>query len=219
MTDHTPPVPAYRCLRIGWRGARRPASAAGGGWSFFTSGAGPGPRQRWQRPRTRLAYLRPPPRTCDLASSESPLDMRAPLNRVAPSNSCSGSQPQPAQHPSHRTLAEAHPKLAPDQLLDHGPGPERKSAAQLERVLAGDGAHQPLHLCRSQLGRAPRDRLGPQRSHAPAPKPAQPLVDDRAMKTQCSDHYFRALSSSHHPFHRPLPNLRQSGVRKAATVA
>ena len=111
-------------------------------------------------------------------------------------------QPQLRQKPTHRSQAQLHVILPPDQRADHPSRPQRKRKLQLQRIVHRHCPINPLNLSPLQLVRPSIKLSGLKRSPAGSPIRRQPVVNAGSRKTQHTDNHFWALATLN-SLHRP----------------
>jgi len=119
-------------------------------------------------------------------------------------------QPQLRQKPTHRSQAQLHVILPPDQRTDHFSSPQRKRKLQLQRVLRRHGPINPLNLWPPQLVRPSVKLSGLEGLPTCSSIRCQPVVNTGPRKTQHADNDFRtfaALNSLYGPNSYRLQSL------------
>ena len=104
-------------------------------------------------------------------------------------------QPQLRQKPAHRSQAQLHVILPPDQRTDHFSSPQRKGKLQLQRVLHRHCPINPLNLRPPQLVWPSVKLSGLEGFPTRSPIRCQPVVNTGSRKTQHTDNDLRAFTT------------------------
>jgi len=118
------------------------------------------------------------------------------------------SQPDLLQKASHRNLAQANIEFPPDQLPDHGAGPQSKGKLQLQGIAADNAFVDDLQLLPAQLRSPARGRAGFECLDSPFAVPGNPFIDPGPGQPKSLNDDLGTLSSLD-PLHGPDSNLLQ----------